>query len=556
MAIALLLSLCGGAALAAAHRPSARTSDPPAAEPSTDVPTELPAEILAFSEDTRTPMAISLKDAVELTVGQNAQLVSARVDETIAGAEKLRAWNVFVPVFRADFGATRSWREATADSGFPNSSLRALQGGAGVTSFVPTGTSLAASVRLVENSNDARAAAFYKDHFAIVRFELTQSLIRRIGLNVDLASFLVAKAGHKAAEQRLQFVCEQIVQRVGQAYFGMLETTEVYKARREGRRLAVDLYDLTKRRIANGSAAPYEVFQAQSSLAARYSVELAAEQSLDFANEALLQLFNARIRTDGRVSAQSMLVLAQDAEPIYAGDPLEQLFDRALKQRPDFLASQSDVEGADAQHYAAFRNSLPELSARGFVEAQGAAGFLSDTAVRNISNSLSTFDPRRIGNLGSAFQNVGDLSFWNWGVFLQLEVPLLLGAERANLKIAAAALQRTQASRIAIEQQLRTDVAIAHAQQARAIRRVTVAKASLDAARQNLAAETKKMKLGSSTNFDVLRIQDEVINAYVNIATAKAELGRATVNLRFALGEGREGMRFEVKSIFADERAR
>ncbi len=51
------------------------------------------------------------------------------------------------------------------------------------------------------------------------------------------------------------------------------------------------------------------------------------------------------------------------------------------------------------------------------------------------------------------------------------------GDERLNYRIASAAVERTTATRVAIEQPLRTDVAIAQAQQARAIHSEAVAKA-------------------------------------------------------------------------------
>lgn len=509
---------------------------------------ELPKEIFILKEESRREMALTIADCVALTVADNFDALNARLNAKVAGVDVHRTLDQFIPRLAVGMNLGSNFLNGPSIRNELTSRDSTLGGQLQLIGGLPIGTSFSATLGLAERNSQLAADPFSYLGSASMRFEVSQSLLQRLGFGASAADFLTARANSRAADQRLQAAFEAIVQRVALTYYSLFEAREVLKVRREGRRLALELYEVTKKRIATGSAAPYEVYQAQSTLAARYSQELVAEQGQINAEETLLQLFNARVRGDEKVTADSYVVLPNAPAAIYENVPLNELIDKALKQRPDYLAIEDDQSAADAQSYAALRRLFPEVRIGAFFEAVPSAGRLGVAQARLVDSGVVPVDRRQLGDVGTAMSNLGTGAFSNYGMFLTLDVPLFFGQARFDYRATQAASERVRLTRYLTEQRVRTEVTLAVAQQNFAVKRIVMAKMQLNAAQQNLLAEMKKQKLGTSSNFDVLRIQDEVTNALFNLAVSTSEIGRAVTNLRFALGEGRQGMNFDIVS--------
>ena len=131
---------------------------------------------------------------------------------------------------------------------------------------------------------------------------------------------------------------------------------------------------------------------------------------------------------------------------------------------------------------------------------------------------------------------------------LSLELPIFNGVARANYAAVSASVALLEATKTTIEQQVLSEVALALGQYERVGRRLRGAGLAAQAAHDNLLAALRKQKLGLSSTYEVTRVQDEVTSAELSLASGRAELGRASANLWFALGRGREAVHLRERA--------
>lgn len=328
------------------------------------------------------------------------------------------------------------------------------------------------------------------------------------------AEIQARKAALQLRDRRMRLVTE-----TAGAYWDLYAARESVALLARSREASRELLAANRAKEASGFLARIDVIQAEASLAATETELLEAQRRLANAEDRLRRLI---LPAEAPASWQEPLELTD--VPRYLPRPRDAAGSRslALARQFDVLAAQLDEAARELELESARQERLPQLQ------------FEVSTGIEELSNQYA----QAVGNLAS-----GQNSYVSAG--LSLELPLTRSSlEDAVMKAELARQQarlRAQAARMTLEIQLRQ--ALRHLDSG--ARRLEAAESSQRLAQAQLEAETQKLALGLSTNFQVIMYQkarDEAslraISTVVELVTAELELQRLEGTLlELALGE-------------------
>ncbi|HEY0591079.1 MAG TPA: TolC family protein, partial [Thermoanaerobaculia bacterium] len=175
---------------------------------------------------------------------------------------------------------------------------------------------------------------------------------------------------------------------------------------------------------------------------------------------------------------------------------------------------------------------LPELD---FNLSYGLAGAGGTQIIRD----PLTNEP--IGVVGGAFSDsinqVFGLDFPNWTTSFTVGVPVRNIGARAERRRAELNLERSVQDKADIEQLVAIQVRQAARDIETSSRQIAASKAAREAAEQNLEAERRRFENGMSTNFDVLRVQQELADAQSSEIQALVSYNKAVAAYHRSVGD-------------------
>ena len=474
---------------------------------------------------------LSLEDAIRMALQHNLSIERERFGPPIARMDVERARAEFDPVAGADFSAgERKTLPATETEQFENVPVpgtdQVVRRSTGFSVIRPRSKDLELTPRLsqkvitggnyelrfVNMRNDSTPEDFgISQRIANPRYEnsvelsLTQPLLRGFGIVVNLAPTRRAEKALEIAEQDVVQTILDVVFEVQSAYWDLTFRIEDLASQRDALKLAQDFLAENTIRVELGTMAPIELVQAETQVKVREEAVIVAEADVKEAEDQLKEILNIpetlgtwylRVRPTDPPSFVPIVTIA-----------VEEQIRQALKQRPDFLNSQFDIDSREIARLEAENRRLPRLDLVG----RGAVSAFAD-------------DP------GESVGNIGDADGYEWLVGLQFEYPLGNRAARNELKQRILELQRARVDQRRLKRTIERQVRQAVRNIETATKRVEVTRAATKLAETQLEAEQEKFRLGLSTSFRVLEFQRELTDARTGETRAlsdyNVELGR------------------------------
>lgn len=252
------------------------------------------------------------------------------------------------------------------------------------------------------------------------------------------------------------------------------------------------------------------------------------------------------------LTATPFLAVAQTVPVV----TLAQAVDEALAKN-DRVVNQHDViEQADLGVRLARNQFQPKVTPN-ILGSFGQTDVSSQTYRVDLSQKFTTGTEVRLG-VGTATAQIpgqpgvqdGDIRFYNADTTLTLTQPLLRGAGRtvARRGLSSAELRRQEADRQQrlVEQQVTVDVVSTYYRVVSQAAFVEVARQSLERARNLRDASEAKLDAGLVSQLDVLRAQQLVAQAEIQLFDAQAGVEDAGDALRFLMGRDADAA-FEVE---------
>lgn len=479
-------------------------------------------------------LALSLREAVVLALQHNINLEVARLSLASASQGVLAASGIFDPFVRLDFTESSSASPATnqlvgaqvnkQDRRTFNLNLGAL---------LPTGGQ--AGVSWTNNRTKTNSTFFFLNpsYTSGLTFSLTQPLLRNFGTDVNRARIEIARANRKLSFLQFERLVITTLQQVESAYWNLVYARENLKVKQRSLQLAQELLEQTRIRVRVGTSAPIDIVQSEATVAAREQDIILAENAVQAAADRLKILLGFEEPSDFLAEIEPTDSLQAQQQTI----DFEEAVQQALKTRSELRSKQVEAEIVQRNLLLARSNLLPQLD---FSVNYGYAGVGGTFTQRNPQTGQVLLTVP--GNWDDALQQIWDRDYKQWSAAITFSQTL--GNYQAKAELArrrfelAAAVQEAAAQRQAVIAEVREGVRNLEASG----KAIAAAVKARELAEKNLEAELKKFENGMSTNYQVLKIQEDLATAQVAELQARVGFRQALVAYEVAVGSLLETM--------------
>jgi outer membrane protein TolC len=479
---------------------------------------------------------VTLQDVIHRVLEKSLDVRIEWLNWAVADEQTKAAWGKFEPSYYLN----STYRE----SRLPQNALEYVQtGGAfvplaepnlfrqqsllsqtGIEGRLPLGTQYKIFVNSGEFRNDINRqrppAIFYPEYAVAAGASVIQPLLRDFGPNVQLAEVRVSRRNRAKADYEWELQLQQVLARVILEYFDLVFAIENIDVKRDVVVFARTLVAENEKRLGVGVLSAVDVQEAEVAVAVAREEVINA---LSFAVERQANLKNQML--DQLEEGVGLMFLPADGLPtITPPTDRHRLLRTALQRRPDHRAA---LEEADKQAIIVqyTRNQLlPRLDLQ------------ATFTVNGLSSDYARATER-------AFERQG----YDTQVGFQFSIPL--GNRTARANNAAAEHRQQQAilniarSELQIATQIDTLIARVKAAQAK----VQSTAESVSLAQRLVESERKRGEQGLARSFDILKAQRELSEARTRQLAARADYGKAAIQLSLAEGTllDRYGIRIE-----------
>jgi outer membrane protein TolC len=343
--------------------------------------------------------------------------------------------------------------------------------------------------------------------------DLTQPLLKDIGIDINTANLQIAKTRQQQAAYGYLADAQELTTEIEKAYLDLAQAEADYRYAVLARDLAKELLDGNQRKLDAGLVPVTEVNEARTAVASREETMLLSQQRITIARNRLIELIN---QGETKLSTDFDATLPE-VSPLTV--PLSDALETGLRQRPDLQQARLELDARKVALAYADNQLLPRLDLEASLGVNGLSGK---------SDMGSPYD----GGWQDAFANDGE----SWYAGLRFSMPLQNRVAKAQYRDAEAqdqqALFRLRRAEIAAEAAIRA----AHKTLRLGLERLEVARRTSALAQTTLDQETRRLQEGLSDTFRLLIIQNSLVTAKVSEVAALADYHRAWANLYQAMG--------------------
>lgn len=342
------------------------------------------------------------------------------------------------------------------------------------------------------NSSFSNLNPIYKPS---MQFSLKQPLLKGMGSEINRTSIIVANNNKAISDQEFAFKVMEVLTRTREAYWDLVYLNKELKVQQESLDRANDFLERVRLRVKVGSLAPIEIVAAQATVAVRKEALIGIRHQINNTQDSLKALINKKDLPPG-----SDVQILPNKKPVYnaATLDLDQLKERAYKNRPDYQKAKLEMENKERELTFNKNQLKPSLDLQGRVRLKGERG--------DPVTPPNVFE----GDMSDAMGDAASGQYYDYSIGLVVEYPLF---NRASKSRAAKSLYELNAAKIAFlskKQAIDMEILRTAREINTAEERIAATKASRVLAERKLEAETRKYDVGASTGFAVLEFQTDL----------------------------------------------
>jgi outer membrane protein len=324
---------------------------------------------------------------------------------------------------------------------------------------------------------------------------------RKAGVALARQELMLANVNFNATHQKIVFT-------VTESFYDYNTSRQQVDAAQSTLEAARTVAEAAKARFDNGLGTTQDVLQAQQELAqADYELE-AARGAMDDAQVALVRALGVFPTTQIRVAE-----IPKTPVPDNLDEPLDDLLDRALSQRPDLLAKLASLKASQAAVRKARSAYYPQIS----LEA-GAGWSKLD---------VNAYSSPYVGN-----------SKPTYAAGLAIELPIFEGFARRNtLQIAKAQLKAAESDLADSRDTAVEEVMTSYIDLKTALRKQDAAEVLLSAAQTAFDATLASYKNGLGTYIEVQVAQSNLATARTTLVDTRSAIYTSRTSLALSVGD-------------------
>ncbi len=430
-----------------------------------------PGVLLAVEADPH--LDLTLESSIVLALANNRTLLNAHLNREAERFALQVAENKFVPHLEVGSFVEREHAKHQVE--------RSTVGGVSskLTLNIPAGGKLALDWSGFEKHlPNVRENQRYGSAMTLT---FTQPLLRHAGFEVSAASVDIAQISEKINRLALQKTAMDVVTSVIRRYRAYQQAQLALEISRKSLERAEALLEVNTLLVRSGRMAEQEVVQTRANIASRELNVIAAQNRLDLARLNLIDILDIDSRT--RVMPKDTLELQSK--------PDEGRNWRAIAQhhRPDYRTAELSLQNAETRARVADNNRLWDLSLQ-----------LS----ANLGHEARDFEDA-----------IGALDREDYEVRLDLSIPFGAAHDPRELEYIQASVNLRKAKNSLMEMRQRVDIEVHNATREVNLtyRQVGLARTALDLVEEKLEVEKEKLRLGLSSNFQLVSFEDDTVAA-------------------------------------------
>jgi len=510
---------------------------------------------------------LSLPEAIQMTLANNKDVESAKIDSQVARFSLGAARGVYDVKFSLQSPYDRSITPmgsvlaGAADGKLLQKNFSVVPQLDGIVPW--TGASFEVSFSSERSVTNSSFATLNPQYPSSVTASLTQPLRRGLRFDANRQRVEVARKNVALSDEQFRQSVSEIVTQVAKGYWDLVYAIQNQDVQLVAAETARRQVESNRRMMEQGVMAPIDLVEAETQLAQFEQNVYVAQASLTAAENTLKTMI-----LPDRLSPVWSTALVPVSEPY--SPPSEELLDdvvnEAIASRPEMAQVKitAEVNQTNLRYY---REQLkPQLDLVASYTSSGLAGVVSPGAASNpltagtiammdrlnelsvlqglapidtsslSSLTSSAIPPALVGGYGHSLSNLYGLGFPTVQLSLQFSFPIRNRNAEANLATGLAEVHRSDIRRQQVEQQIQSDVRNAMQLLASYKRGLEAARTARRSAQEQYASEQRKFAAGTSTLFLVLQRQTTLVSAQSSELRAQTELAKATADLDRAAG--------------------
>jgi len=394
----------------------------------------------------------------------------------------------------------------------------------------PTGTALEVSWANSRQTTNGIYDYFSPSYSSSMQVYVQQPLLSGFGLGTNLRYLRIARTNQKISDIAFKAQVISTVTQVCDIYWDLVSAYDNEKVAERSVAFAQDTLDKSKKQLELQAVPEMDVLKAEGDLATR-------EQDLTVArtNLELQQLYmkNAITRSlDDPILEEMPVVPTDHTGPDVAaiGEPVQEMIARALKDRTELIESSLDLDNRALSRKTARNALLPTVDLYGFYVGSGAGG----TRNPGYYNNTTTSDLP--GSFSSVIENAFNNTAPEYRVGVSVSLPLRNRAAKADQYRTELEYRQSQVYLEEQKKRIRIEVRNARYAQEQGSARVNSARKARDLAAKTLDIMQKEQQLGAGSNQQTLSAEHDLAVAESALVAAETAYEKARIEVRRATG--------------------
>jgi len=381
-------------------------------------------------------------------------------------------------------------------------------------------------------------------------FSIQHNLLQGFGIGVNARNIEVNRVNLKTSDLNFKTQVINTVVNVLQLYYGLVAADEDIRAKQSAVAAAQRLYEDNQKQEQLGSMAPLDVSTAEAQVASAQGDLVVSETNREQQELSLKNVLSRNGIADPTLAAAHIIPLDQIVVP--AKDdlpPLPEMIQKMAENRTDIAAQRAGITTSEISARGTANGVLPSLQVFAGESMAGLAGVPKAVSAQGFTE---TADPYFVGGTNQALGQIFRRNFPTQRIGAFFIAPI--GNHQAQADYGIDQLQLRQ-SQLAMQKSL-NQAAVDLLNDAVALRQ---ARARYESAMKNrqlqdelLDAERKKLPVGSTTEYNIVRQQQDLsaamsgqiaaLVAYINARIAlDQDLGTTLEANGISIGDARSG---------------
>jgi outer membrane protein TolC len=394
----------------------------------------------------------------------------------------------------------------------------------------PTGTAFEVNWVNSRQTTNGIYDFFSPSFSSSVQVYVQQPLLAGFGLGPNLRFLRIAHTNQKISDIAFRAQVMATITQVCDIYWDLVSAYDNEQVSERSVAFAQDTLDKSRKQLDLQAIPAMDVLKAEGDLATRQQDLTVARTNLELQE---LYMKNAITRSLDDPILEEMPVVPTDhigADLATSSEPVQDMIARALRDRTELQESALDLENRALSRKTARNALLPTLDVYGFYAGTGAGG----------TKNPKYFDPGTGSDLpdgfGGALQDALNNTSPEYRVGVSLNIPLRNRTAKADQYRTELEYRQSQVYLEEQKKRIRIEVRNARYALEQGAARVDAARKARDLAAKTLDIMQKEQKLGAGSNQQTLAAEHDLAVAESALVAAETAYEKARIEMRRATG--------------------